>query len=386
MGKSPIQTRPLNQLSLEQAIQLQFKIIDTIPKYFDGKELVQAGDFGHPIFMYMKNGEPTRGWSHPDFTVKVERILADVFGAKEATLVWGGGSGAFHRTFMGALNTGDKIVLDDTYPYPTVFPPLRAIGAELMKVDMDNLSEVRKTITKDVKAVWITHCNELKNYYASEVIDAVRSTGHDPLIMVDDNYVACRVEKIGVQLGSDISVFSLYKLLGIENIGAILGAEGKGEKIIEQIRLDDVSSAGLMVQGPAALRALKQIIFAPVMLAIHKQVVDETVERLNNGEVDGIDYAVTFSAPSLTPWIKLNEPIADKVCEVAYKYGSTDRPIGAESVHELTFRISHRSFLPPPKIADAFPADSCVTLRPYRAGPNTCINALRKCIQEAKKK
>lgn len=386
MNIPPIKTHPLKQMTLEEAVQMQFKLVDIIGKYFNGKELVRAGDFGHPRIDVIKEGVLTSTWCHPEYTIKVEKVLAEFFGAKEATLVWGGGSGAFHRLFIGALNPGDKIILDDTNPYPTVFPPIRAMDLRIVRVDMDNPNELKKAIDEKTKAVWITHANFLKDYYAADVISVIKSTEYDPLIMVDENYVAMRVDKIGIQLGADISTFSLYKLLGPANVGVILGAEGKGAKVVEQIRRDDVSSAGLMVQGPDAMGCLKHIALAPVMLAIHKNVVDEICERLNKGEVNGVDWAVSFSAPSLTAYVKLKEPIAKKVYEVAPKYGSYDRPIGAEGIDEITFRISYHVENPPEKLRKYLPNNYCITLRPYRAGPATCLNALRKCIEEAKKR
>ncbi|XBO86683.1 aminotransferase class V-fold PLP-dependent enzyme [Bacillus licheniformis] len=92
-----------------------------------------------------------------------------------------------------------------------------------------------------------------------------------------------KAEKIGAQVKADLSTFSLFKLLGPEGIGVILGRNDLIEKI-EKLNY----SGGSQVQGYEALEALRGLIYAPVMLAIQASVNDQLVHSLNNGAIKGV--------------------------------------------------------------------------------------------------
>jgi hypothetical protein len=76
---------PLETMSVEEAIDAQFRLVDTIHRYFRGDEFLNQGDLG------VVYGE------YPNYTKKTERVLADFFGAEDAVLVRGAGTGAIRN-------------------------------------------------------------------------------------------------------------------------------------------------------------------------------------------------------------------------------------------------------------------------------------------------
>ena len=59
-----MKTYPLHSISLEQAKQLQFKVIDAVTRNFQGEEVLSLGDLG-----------VVKGLNKPRCTVKVEKVL-----------------------------------------------------------------------------------------------------------------------------------------------------------------------------------------------------------------------------------------------------------------------------------------------------------------------
>lgn len=383
MKGSQIKTYPLKQLSLEQATQMQFKLVDIMRRYFNGKEQLRSGDYGRRVTDEVYEGEPV--YRHPDYTIKVEKVLAEFFNAKEATLTRRAGTGAIQQMFIAAVNPGDQVIVDDTYVYPTTNVIMRAMGLDTVHVDMDHLGKVKEAVSEKTKAVYVTYAPGFKKYRLSEVIKAIRSTKFDPLIMSDDNYVAGRVEKIGVQLGADLSTFSIAKAFGAW-LGVVIGGTERGVRVIKQMRVNDKSGGGSIAQGPEAFDSLKMLVYAPVMYAIQKNVCEEICERLNKGEVNGVDWAVILNCFSRLVFVKLKEPIAKKVYEVAWKHGSQATPIASEGRHEIVGRVGtvSISFMKTLGMQD-IPVDYFLRVHSYHAGPNTIIDILRKSIEEAKK-
>ena len=63
-----MKTYPLHSISLEQAKQLQFKVINAVTRNFQGEEVLSLGDLG-----------VVKGLNKPRCTVKVEKVFADTF-------------------------------------------------------------------------------------------------------------------------------------------------------------------------------------------------------------------------------------------------------------------------------------------------------------------
>src|SRR5689334_12297511 len=79
----PMTTVPLEQWTVPEAMDAQFRLVDAFHREFDGYEALDAGDYG-------ASGELGRSRA----TARVERVLARFFGAEDAILVPGAGTGA----------------------------------------------------------------------------------------------------------------------------------------------------------------------------------------------------------------------------------------------------------------------------------------------------
>lgn len=77
-----MKTFPLQSLTLIEAQQKQFALVDTICRHFPGCEFLTCGDLGL-----------TPGLNQPRITQRVEQVLADAFHAQAAALVQGAGTG-----------------------------------------------------------------------------------------------------------------------------------------------------------------------------------------------------------------------------------------------------------------------------------------------------
>ncbi|HAN8006640.1 TPA: aminotransferase, partial [Escherichia coli] len=86
-----MKTFPLQSLTLNEAQQKQFALVDTICRHFPGSEFLTGGDLGL-----------TPGLNQPRITQRVEQVLADAFHAPAAALVQGAGTGAI-RAALAAL-------------------------------------------------------------------------------------------------------------------------------------------------------------------------------------------------------------------------------------------------------------------------------------------
>ena len=74
---------PLKNMTLEQAMQKQFKLVDCITRHFRGTESLTRGDLG----VHQPGNQPVT-------TRKAEQAIAEFFGAEECILVRGSGTGA----------------------------------------------------------------------------------------------------------------------------------------------------------------------------------------------------------------------------------------------------------------------------------------------------
>jgi O-acetylhomoserine/O-acetylserine sulfhydrylase-like pyridoxal-dependent enzyme len=365
-----METTPLESISLEQAQAKQFALVDIITRHFRGDEILALGDLG-----------VVKGLNKPTYTKKVEEVLAEFFGVEQAKLVRGAGTGALRFGFMSILKPGEKILVHEAPIYPTSKTTLESMGIQVVYADFHKQEAIEKAIAEnpDLKGALIQYTRQKidDHYDMGKTIEIIKSRNPSIPIITDDNYAAMKVEKIGVQHGADLSTFSLFKLLGPEGIGLILGKAELVEKI-EKFNY----SGGSQVQGYEAMEALRGLIYAPVMLAIQAQVNDQLANRLNQGEVPGVKKAFLANAQSKVLLVELEEPIAERVLEYAVELGAAPNPVGAESKYEFVpmfYRVSG-TFL----AADPSLAKKMIRINPLRSGPDTILRILADSINQAK--
>jgi hypothetical protein len=358
-------THPLPQLTLAEAKEFQFRLVDLMHRHFTGSEVLEAGDYGAPADL-----------GRPRATAKVERVLAEFFGAEDAVLVPGAGTGAIRAALMAALDPGSTVVTHDAPMYATTSVTLRAMGIDRRPVDFNDrgsrMSAVREA---DPAMVYLQHARHLldDSYDTAQVIAEVREAAPNAVVMVDDNYTAMQVPRIGVELGADLSAFSLFKLLGEPGVGCVVGAD----RVLQRIR-DDAYSGGSKIQGPVALATLKAVVQAPVMFAVASEVVDEVVERINTVGVPGVRRAFHGNHQERAVLVELDEPIARRVVEAGGASGAAAYPVGSQSRFEtnvLLYRLSRAMCE-----ADPEAAERMVRVSPFRSGPETVLRVLEEAV------
>ncbi|MGL5426379.1 MAG: aminotransferase class V-fold PLP-dependent enzyme, partial [Cetobacterium sp.] len=196
-------------------------------------------------------------------------------------------------------------------------------------------------------------------------------------IVTDDNYAVMKVNKLGSELGADLSAFSTFKLLGPEGVGCVVGKK----EYVEIIKKSNYSGGG-QVQGHEALDVLRGLVYAPVSLAIQGEVNDELNLMFNSGEIEFIKGAYLVNAQSKVIVVELKENIAEEMLVHAEKLGALPNPVGAESKYEfspLFYRVSGTF-----RAADPTLEKRMIRINPNRAGATTIVRILKESYNLAK--
>lgn len=360
---------PIKTIDINQAIKLQHKLVDSITKEFDGLDILKTGDLGvNPL-----NNQPIA-------TGKVERVLAKFFDCEDAVFVRGSGTGAIREGLASIISANENLLVHTSEIYSTSKTTIDNAGYNLVCADFNNLDEITNVISRnDIKAALIQYSRQeiSDSYDIAEVINTIKKSNPSIKIITDDNYVVMKVDKIGCQLGANISAFSIFKLLGPEGIGLVVGTKEE----ISKIRAFHYSG-GSQVQGFEAMDALRSIVLAPVQLAIQSQQIEILSKELNSGAIEDIKEAVIANAQSKVLLVHFNEKIAKKVLEESTKLGAAAYPIGSESKYEIvpmfyrlsgTMRRSNVEF-----------EDYWIRINPMKASAETVLRILKEAIKKAK--
>ena len=360
-----METYPIKQIDLNKAKEMQFKLVDIIQTVFKGRELLEAGDYGVSIEL----GRPLR-------TAKVEEVIAKFFEAEDAVLVRGAGTGAIRMALISVLKPGSTLLIHEAPIYPTTETLINEMGLKVLRIDMNDLRKFEeiKNVHIDAALVQYSRQRMSDSYEVRDVIREIRKIKDIPIV-VDDNYVVMKAPKIGVQLGADISAFSMFKLLGPEGIGCVVGRKS----FIDKIRKANYSG-GSQVQGPEAMDALRSLVYAPVSFAIQAEQCDIIARRLNNNEVDGIKKAYIANSQSRVVIVEFKDPIAKLVLKYAEELGAVPYPVGSDSRYEIGamfYRVSSSFIRDNPEI-DKY----AIRINPMRAGAETVIRILKEAVSQ----
>lgn len=354
---------PLQTMNLEEAMAAQFRLVDIIHQHFSGQEFLGGGDYGL---------NPQRG--RPLQTARVEKVLAQYFQAEDAALVRGAGTGALRSALAACVKPGAEILVHTSPLYPTTKNTFASMGLRPRWVDFNDYREI-KGILPDAVLVQLSRQAPGDRYDAGKVIAHLRKERPDLTIVTDDNYVVMKLPRIGVQLGADLSTFSMFKLLGPEGIGCIVG----NSALIEKIRTRNYSG-GSQVQGPEAMDALRSLVYTPVSFAVQAGESDKIVRILNQGAVPGVKGAFIANAQSRVVLVEFAEPVAQQVLALADKKGCAPWPVGAESRYEVTamfYRISGTFRAINPELEA-----NMIRINPMRSGAETVVRILREIMAE----
>lgn len=361
-----MKTYPLVSLTLDEAIELQFKLVDHITQEFDGYEILTNGDMGvHP------------SGNQPQTTRKVERVLASFFEVEDACFVRGAGTGAIREGLMSFMNPNSTLLVHEAPIYSTTITSLNHLGIKTISCDFNNLNDLKMTLTskQEISGVLIQYTRQSiqDSYDISEVIRTIKEVKDIPII-TDDNYAIMKVRKSGAQLGADLSCFSLFKLLGPQGLGIVVGKKD----LVDRIRSFHYSG-GSQVQGFEALDAMRSIVYAPVALAVQAQEIEKICVRLNDGEIKGVKSAVIANAQSKVILVEFNQPIAREVLSVAHGLGAAAYPVGAESRYEVSpmfYRVSGTMLASSGDMQEYW-----IRINPMRSGTDTVLRILEASIE-----
>ncbi len=365
-----MKTYPINTLSIDEAIKLQFQLVDCITKEFSGIDFLNLGDLG-----------VVQPMNHPLKTNRVEKVLADFFETESALLIRGAGTGALRYSLYSCLKENKKIIVHKADVYPTTKITLDMLGAEIEIVDFNDIEIFKKSIKNtEAETILIQHTRQKPDdsYDYNQIVKLVRDKSN-LTIVTDDNYATLKVKELGAKHTKGVSTFSSFKLQGPEGIGVIVGSKN----IIEDVRKMNYSG-GSQVQGWEAMECLRGLIYSPVLLAIQSNVVDEIAFSINKLNNEIIEHAFIANAQSKVVIVKLQKPIAKEIIKECEKLGAAANPVGSESKYEIIpmfYKVSG-TFLK----NDPTAIDYMIRINPMRAGNKTVIRILEEGINNVLKK
>lgn len=361
-------TYPLESRTVVEAKELQFKIIDSATRHFEGGQALDLGDLG-----------VVRGTNKPLQTLRVEGVFADTFDAEAACLVRGAGTGALRWGLCAALKPGDTLLIHDAPIYPTTGVTVETMGLKTVAADFNDDGALTAALTRGgIDGILIQQARQKRDdrYHTPHVIELCRRFLPQVPIITDDNYAALKIRAIGCQAGADLSTFSCFKILGPEGVGVVLGKKALVDKVYRM-----QYSGGSQVQGHEAMAALRGLIYAPVALAITGETCDETVRRLNAGGVPHVKAAYVANAESKAVIVEFDSDIAPAVLDAAPALGAAPHPVGCESRYEflpMFYRIS-ATF----RAADPTWERRMIRVNVMRAGPDTILRILGQAVETA---
>ncbi|WP_414648352.1 aminotransferase class V-fold PLP-dependent enzyme [Cerasibacillus sp.] len=354
-------------MSIEEAKEAQIKLVDCMSRHFTGEQFLSLGDLG-----------VVPKYQRPIQTARVERVLAEFFSTEEAALVRGAGTGAIRTILSRLLNPGDTMFVHTAPVYTTTKETIRMLHIHTKSVDYNDLEAVEKALREDetCRVFYIQHARQqpTDTYDLKAVIQLVKRIRPDLTIVSDDNYCALKARGIAVEYGADYSTFSGFKVLGPEGIGIIVGKK----QGIECLQKHNYSGGG-QVQGYEAMELIRMMTFAPVMLAIQNEQVQEVCRRLNEGEIPGIETAYMVNAQSKVVIVELTEPIAEKVIKMSNELGAATHPVGAESKYEILpmiYRVSGSFIEAQPHLKQYG-----LRINPMKSGATTVLRILKQAMQ-----
>ncbi|MSW40641.1 MAG: aminotransferase class V-fold PLP-dependent enzyme [Actinobacteria bacterium] len=374
------QTTVRDHMSVEDATEHQFRLVEIAAQVM-GSDEVFVEDYGQVRELATVG---FGGGGRPRATARVEEVLARFFGAEDAILVHGAGTGSIRAMLNGLVEPGSRILLHKAHPYKTTLPAMQHMGLDIQYADFNDSAELENTVrAQSPSTVFIQHVPQQlgDSYSIEQTIERARSAGGDNLrVLVDDNYAVMRSHRIGVEMGADASALSLFKLLAPQAIGAVLtDADSAG-----RIRRDN-ASAGAQVQGPYAMAALRSLIYAPVALAIHNQTVLRAVDEINAAIAAG-DLPFLAGAYSAQPGIRcivllFNHPVAEEFLRSAWRNGSPSQSVGEEAQFEFLplFTYLTSTFLKATPGLEKY----AVRINPLRGGTQTVMRVLRAALADS---
>jgi selenocysteine lyase/cysteine desulfurase len=215
-----VKTFPLDSITLEEAKRLQFHAVDYVTLEFGGEEILSAGDLG-----------VVKGLNKPIYTKKTEKVFARFFGAPAALLVRGAGTGAIRWALISMVKPGGMLLLHRAPVYPTTKVTIESMALNALYADFNDPADIERVALENreiISGSLIQHTRQKPDdsYELEKIVRQIKRLLPGAPVVVDDNYAALKMRKIGCQAGADLSAFSSFKILGPEGVGVLVGDKG----------------------------------------------------------------------------------------------------------------------------------------------------------------
>src|SRR5690554_5663357 len=170
-----MQVYPLKSMTIEEATEKQFELVEAITREFSGSEILTRGDLGvHP------------SGNIPQTTRKVEKVLARFFNQEDAIFVRGSGTAAIREALAAIVKNGDKVLVHLAPIYTTTITTLKQLGITTITCDFNDMNDVKDALSnnKDLKAVLIQYTRQtLEDHYDMDsLIHEIKTHSEIPII------------------------------------------------------------------------------------------------------------------------------------------------------------------------------------------------------------
>ncbi|SFU82174.1 aminotransferase class V-fold PLP-dependent enzyme [Xenorhabdus koppenhoeferi] len=356
-----MKTYPLQSMTMAQAQQQQFRLVDIICRHFPGADFLSQGDLGLVPDLHQ-----------PRMTRRIEAVIAEFFSAEAAAFVNGAGTGALRAGLAALVSPNATLLVHNAPIYPTTKVSIEQMGIHIVRADFNHTEHIVTAIRQyQPEACLVQHTRQQMSdrYSLQDVIDTLNQ--HHIPSLVDDNYAAMKTAQIGCEYGAALSTFSCFKLLGPQGVGLVVGKQAA----IDNLR-HSMYSGGCQIQGYQAMEALRGMVFTPVTHAVQAEVNNELVTRLNQGELSQVKQAFLANAQSKILLVEFHRPIAESVLTASHALGALPYPVGAESKFEippLFYRISGTFRQTDPTLEQHM-----IRINPNRSGADTVMRILQE--------
>lgn len=226
-------------------------------------------------YIYTRLGNPTT-------TVLENKIAALEEG--ETAVATSSGMGAISSTLWTVLKAGDHVVTDKTLygcTFALMCHGLTRFGIEVTFVDTSNLDEVKNTMKKNTRVVYLeTPANPNLKIVDLEALSKLAHTNPNTLVIVDNTFATPYMQK-PLKLGADIVVHSVTKYINGHG-DVIAGLVITNKELADQIRFVGLKDMTGAVLGPQdayyIIRGMKTF---EIRMERHCKNAKKVVEFLN---------------------------------------------------------------------------------------------------------
>ena len=361
-------TAARRQMSLDQAMAAQFRLVDIAQRVM-GSDEVFAADYGQVRDLATVG---FGGGGRPRATARVEEVLARFFESEDAVLVHGAGSGAIRAMLNASAAPGRGILLHDAHPYKTTLPAMEHMGLDIAFADCNDAAALERSLRRQPAGDGLPPARAAA---ARRPLRPGRDDPADPGRRDRAGADRRRRQLRGTAGGADRRAAGSRRLgaVALQAARARSGRRGAGPaETTERIRRD-LSSAGVQVQGPAgdggAARAGLRASRACGAGRGGRRDRGAINERIAAGALPYVARAFAAQPGVRCAVVVFDRPVAEEFLQSAWRNGSPSQSVGEESQYEFLplFTYLASTFLKATPELQRW----AIRINPLRGGPDT---------------